>query len=170
MKAIASFWQIYQLIRLIKLSQCGRSPWKSFRVITLPENQRQWRGRGWQYYSPTTFFAWINNSPMARPFYLDANPTWKDLTFSLVRALESCFILTTVYNLWLSGEKDGCSQWKTLGKSNKGNAHWNAHWSELRRFLPHNVTRKSEGLVGDPTPSRKRRTSTRLEVGVLAYP
>lgn len=28
MKAIASFWQIYQLI-----SQCGRSPWKSFRVI-----------------------------------------------------------------------------------------------------------------------------------------
>lgn len=26
---------------------------------------------------------------MARPFYLDANPTWKDLTFSLVRALES---------------------------------------------------------------------------------
>ena len=96
MKAIASFWQIYQLIRLIKLSQCGRSPWKSFRVITLPENQRQWRGRGWQYYSPTTFFAWINNSPMARPFYLDANPTWKDMTSSLVRALESCFILTTI--------------------------------------------------------------------------
>ena len=93
MKAIASFWQIYQLIRRIKLSQCGRSPWKSFRVITLPENQRQWRGRGLQYYSLTTFFAWINNSPMARPFYLDANPIWKDLTFSLVRALESCFIL-----------------------------------------------------------------------------
>ena len=116
MNAIASFWQIYQLISLIKLSQCGRSPWRWFRVITLPENQRQWRGRGWQYYSPTTFFAWINNSPMARPFYLDANPTWKDLTFSLVRALESCFILTTIYNLWLSGEKDGCSHWKTLTK------------------------------------------------------
>lgn len=33
---------------------------------------------------------------MARPFYLDANPKWKDLTFSLVRALESRFILTTI--------------------------------------------------------------------------
>ena len=33
---------------------------------------------------------------MARPFYLDANPTWKDMTSSLVRALESRFILTTI--------------------------------------------------------------------------
>lgn len=44
------------------------------------------------------FFAWINNSPLARPFYLNANPKWKDLTFSLVRALESRFILTTIIN------------------------------------------------------------------------
>jgi len=95
MKAIV-FWPMYQLISLIKLSQCGRSPWKWSRVITLPENQRQWRWRGWQDYSLTTFFAWINNSPMARPFHLDVNPTWKDLTFSLFRALDNCFILTPI--------------------------------------------------------------------------
>ena len=33
---------------------------------------------------------------MARPFYLDANPTWKDLTFSLVRVLENRFIPATI--------------------------------------------------------------------------
>ena len=37
-------------------------------------------------------------------------------------------------------------------------------------FYPITLPRKSEGLVGDPTSQRKRRTSDRLEVGALTYP
>lgn len=89
---------------------------------------------------------------MARPFYLDANPTWKDLTFSLVRALESGKPLAN------------------LTKETLTEMRIDQSFDVFYPITFHNVTRKSEGLVGDPTPSRKRRTSTRLEVGVLTYP